>query len=494
MNNVYLSKSKYCRANQCPKMLWMDKYMPEAFEQTASDEILTNGAKVGELARGLFGKYVNIEYNKNLEVMVEQTKEYLKNAPNIITEASFNYDNNFCSVDILKNDIDGLEIFEVKSSTTISEVYLQDISYQVYVLLNLGYKVKSANIVYINNQYVRQGELELNKLFNIKNVTKIAYSKQGEIKEKIEQIREYMQNGKEPEKDIGMYCFEPYKCEYWKYCTKHLPEKNIFWLAGMHKDKKIDLYKKGIYKLEDVVKEDINEKYKQQIEFELYNKEPVIKKEEIREAIKDITYPLYFLDFETFQQVIPEYDGIRPYMKIPFQYSLHYIEKEDGELKHKEFLGEAGVDPRRKLAERLVEDIPTDACVLAYNMSFEKSRLTELAQVFPDLAEKLLAIRDNIKDLMIPFFYRMYYTKNMEGSYSIKAVLPSLFPDEPELNYHNLELVHNGGEASEIFASLAEKPKEEQEKIRKALLEYCKLDTLAMVKIWEKLKEIKERK
>lgn len=490
MKNVYLSKSKYCRAKQCNKMLWLDKNMPEVFEQTASDEILRSGAKVGALARDLFGKYVNVEYNKNLDVMVEQTKEHLKNVQNIITEASFNYDNNFCSVDILKNDSDGLEIYEVKSSTAVSEIYLDDVSYQVYVLLNLGYKVKSANIIYINNQYVRQGELELDKLFNIENVTEIALSSQKEIKEKIEQIREYMQNDKEQEKEIGMHCFEPYKCGYWKYCTKHLPEKNIFGIAGMHKDKKIEFYKKGIYKLKDVINEDINEKYKQQIEFDLLNKEPIIKKEEIREFMKDITYPLYFLDFETYQTAIPEYGGIRPYMKIPFQYSLHYIEKEDGELKHKEFLAEAGVDPRRNLAERLVADIPKDVCVLAYNMSFEKSRLTELAKAFPYLAEKLINIRDNIKDLMIPFFYRMYYSKEMEGSYSIKAVLPALFPNEPDLNYHNLEIVHNGGEASEIFATLSEKPKEEQEKIRKALLEYCKLDTLAMVKIWEKLNEI----
>lgn len=490
MKNVYLSKSKYCRAKQCNKMLWLDKNMPEVLQQTANEDILRNGIKVGELAKGLLGEYIDIEYNKDLKIMLQQTKEALSKVPNIITEASFNYDNNFCSVDILKNDIDGLEIYEVKSSTSVSEVYLDDISYQVYVLLNLGYKVKSANIVYINNQYVRQGELELDKLFNIEDVTEIAYSKQREIKEKIEQIREYMQNDNEPEKELGMHCFEPYKCGYWNYCTKHLPIKNIFWLAGMHKDKKIDLYKKGIYRLEDVVKEDINEKYKEQVEFELYNKEPLIKKEEIREFMKDIHYPLYFLDFETYQTPIPEYDRIRPYMKIPFQYSLHYIEKEDGELKHKEFLGEAGVDPRRELAERLVEDIPADACVLVYNMSFEKSRLGELAEAFPDLSEKLLNIRENIKDLMVPFFYRMYYDKQLEGSYSIKAVLPTLYPDKPEYDYHNLEIVHNGGEASEIFASLGQKSKKEQEKIRKALLEYCKLDTLAMVKVWEKLKEI----
>ena len=206
--------------------------------------------------------------------------------------------------------------------------------------------------------------------------------------------------------------------------------------------------------------------------------------------MKDLYYPLYFLDFETFQQPIPKYDGIRPYMQIPFQYSLHYIENEKGELKHKEFLAEAGIDPRRKLAEKLVNDIPKNACVLAYNMQFEKMVIKNLAELYEDLREDLLIIHNNIKDLMIPFVDRMYYCKEMQGSYSIKYVLPALFPDDPELDYHNLPLVHNGGEAMSVFATLDQKTKEEQEKIRQGLLVYCKLDTYAMVKIWEKLKKI----
>ena len=492
MSRVYLSKSKYCKAVQCNKILWMDKYKTEVAVQTARDTVLENGTKVGELARNLFGNYINVEYNKDLNVMVEETKNLLKDKPNIITEASFNYDNNFCSVDILKNNIDGVEIYEVKSSTEIHDIYLDDASYQYYVLKSLGINVISVNIVYLNSKYVKNGDIELNKLFNIEDITYIAIRKQDEIKNKIEEINKYMLENaeKEPEKDIDMYCFNPYECPYWKYCSRHLPPNNVFDIRIMHKNKKFDFYKKGIIKFEDIANEDINPKYLEQVIFEINNKPPKIEIEKIREFMKELTYPLYFLDFETFQLAIPEFDGTSPYMQIPFQYSLHYVNDKDGELYHKEFLAEAGCDPRRRLAERLIEDIPTDACVLAYNMSFEKTVIKKLANYYEDLHDDLIKIHDNIKDLMIPFYNRDYYVREMKGSYSIKYVLPALFPDDPDLDYHNLPVVHNGGEASDAFLSLTNLSKEEQEKVRNGLLVYCKLDTYAMVKIWERLNEI----
>lgn len=489
MYNISLSKSRYCRARQCNKMLWMDINKKEEAIDKASKEVLENGTKVGELARRYFGDFVNIEYNKELSKMLIETEECLKNVPNIITEASFNYDNNFCSVDILKNDIDGLEIYEVKSSTEVKDIYLDDISYQVYILKNLGYKVKKANIMYINNKYIRKGDLDLKQLFTIKDVTDIAISKQDEVKKKIAEINKYMKTKYEPEEEISMKCFEPYVCNYWEYCTRNLPKKNVFSIARMNKKDKLDLYYKGKYSYEELIKENLGWKFHQQIEVDLTN-EAVIDKEQIKEFIKNITYPLYFLDFETYMSPIPEYDNSFPFEKIPFQYSLHYIKKEGGKLEHKEYLAKAGIDPRREIAERLVKDIPKDVCITAYNMSFEKERIKELANQFEDLKEHLLNIHDNIIDLMIPFSKRWYYTKQMQGSYSIKYVLPALFPNDPELDYHKLPIVHNGEEAMNIFANLKKYSKEEQEKIRYGLLKYCELDTYAMVKIWEKLNEI----
>lgn len=152
----------------------MDKDKSEEKVEIDKDAVFKNGTMVGEIAKGLFGEHIDIEFNKDLSKMISATEEALKLAPNIITEASFNYDNNFCSVDILKNDNDGVEIYEVKSSTEVHDIYLDDASYQYYVLSNLGYNVKKVSIVYINNRYIRYGKLELDKLFNIEDITEIA--------------------------------------------------------------------------------------------------------------------------------------------------------------------------------------------------------------------------------------------------------------------------------------------------------------------------------
>ncbi|MCI9246337.1 MAG: DUF2779 domain-containing protein [Clostridia bacterium] len=490
MEKDCLSKSEYCRAKQCNKILWLDKNKPEYAEAIANDSVLENGSEVGKLAKGLLGEHVDILYQENINNMIEETKKYMSLAPNIITEASFCYHNNFCSIDLLKNDIDGVEVYEIKSSTRIADIYLEDIAYQIYILLHLGYNVKKVNLTYINSNYERKGDLELNKLLKTEDVTQQVMKKQKEVERKIQEIEEYMKNEAEPIQEIGTHCSNPYSCAYWKYCTKELPEKNVFHIRRMPTHKKFEMYYNGIITFPDLLKEAINPRYKEQIEYEITNKESKIEKKKINEFLKGLHYPLYFLDFETYQQVIPKYDGIKPYMQIPFQYSLHYIEEENGKLQHKEFLAEAGYDPRRKLAERLIQDIPKDVCVLAYNMGFERGVIKNLAKEFPDLSQDLMKIHMNIQDLMIPFSKRWYYCKEMEGSYSIKHVLPALFPNEPELDYHNLPLVHNGGEAMSTFATLAEKSKEEQEEIRRGLLAYCKLDTLAMVKIWEKLREV----
>ena len=255
MGNIYLSKSSYCKCVQCKKILWLKKYRPEYVVQTAKDSVLENGSRVGELAKGLFGEYQDIEFNENLNIMIEKTQQVLKNKPNIITEASFNYENNFCSVDILKNDIEGVEIYEVKSSTEVHDIYIDDASYQCYVLSNLGLNVKRVCIVYINNQYIREDELEIGKLFNIEDITDIAKSKQEEIRNNIASLNKFMEEhdeNNEPNTDIGMHCFEPYDCEFWEYCTKNLPKPNVFDIAGgMRKDKKFEKYYEGKISFEE---------------------------------------------------------------------------------------------------------------------------------------------------------------------------------------------------------------------------------------------------
>ena len=153
------------------------------------------------------------------------------------------------------------------------------------------------------------------------------------------------------------------------------------------------------------------------------------------------------------------------------------------------FLGNS-LDPRRDIAEALCRDIPLNACVLAYNKTFECGRLNELAELYPDLRDHLTNISEHVVDLIVPFKNGAYYNRDMGGSNSIKAVLPSLYPNDPELDYHALPVVHNGGEAMDIYPKMvaSTNPVEKQE-IRDGLLQYCCLDTLAMVKVLRKIKE-----
>ena len=273
--------------------------------------------------------------------------------------------------------------------------------------------------------------------------------------------------------------------------TQDEGEPTVFDLYRMNASKKWEYYNAGKITFEDLRDEPLSDMQQLQVECTLAGAEH-IEPEGIRDFLDGLSYPLYFLDFETFQPIIPPFDHVKPYQQVTFQYSLHIIEHEGGKLIHKEFLAPSdGTDPRRALAERLCQDIPINVCSLAYNKAFECTRIKELAGLYPDLTAHLLNISDHIVDLITPFRARHYYVPAMGGSFSIKSVLPALFPDDPSLDYHNLdERVQNGGDAMAIFPQIQHMDPDEATATREALLRYCELDTLAMVKVWQKLREV----
>lgn len=272
------------------------------------------------------------------------------------------------------------------------------------------------------------------------------------------------------------------------------PSPSVFDINKLKTVDKYSYYRQGIISYSDIVdkRPKLSEKQWMQVESAHFNYPPFVDKKGIKEFLDSLKYPLYHLDFETFQQAVPKWDGVNPYMQIPFQYSLHVQNTREGALEHFEYLSQPGDDPRRKLAEQLCHDIPLNVCSLAYNMSFEKRVIKSLANQYPDLSDHLMNIHDNMKDLMVPFQKQHFYCKELQGSYSIKYVLPAVCPGDPELDYHNLEGIHNGSEAMSAYAVLDKKSAEEIEETRKNLLAYCGLDTLAMVKILEKLYEMIE--
>lgn len=489
----YISKSKYCQGVQCPKMLWLHKNNPDAFDESVMDPaVLATGNEVGDLAMGLFGEFQEIPFNRNdFGSMLRKTKELIQQGTPIITEATFSYQGLLCMVDILKNiGNHTVELYEVKSSTEMKDIYYDDASFQRYVLTMAGYNVRRVCLVHLNNQYIRHGELDLSQLFHVEDITEEAFAAHDAVAANVERFKSYLTQREEPSNDIGEHCFAPYACGFFDYCTRHLPQPNVFAVAGMRTATKCNHYRQGVISFPDLQKHGkLNQNQLLQVNTELTEKLH-IDEEAIREFLSTLSYPLYFLDFETFSPAIPPYDGLKPYERIVFQYSLHYIEEEGGKLEHKEFLAKPNGDPRRELAEQLCEDIPLDVCTTAYNMGFEKSVIAGLARLFPDLQDHLMNIHANIKDIMLPFQHKDLYVKAMQGSYSIKYVLPALFPDEPSLDYSNLEDIHNGGDASSAFARMSDMESREQENMRKNLLKYCCLDTFAMVKVWEKLREV----
>lgn len=544
-----LSKSRYTKYCQCAKVLWLSVNKPEEATVDAGVEArFAEGNVVGDLAMGLFGDFVEVPTVKedgklDLGAMIEKTREEMARGTEVICEASFSYDrwslweksgmvrppfdedgnydesahgdgpmarvdagSNYCAVDILRKTADGWAIYEVKSSSSNADAdatdkefgkYAIDIAYQKWVLEQCGVKVTGTYLVTLNKDYVRQGDLDLQQLFNIIDLKELVANEYLKVPMQAGHAHEVLAMESEQPSVLAEYCQKPYKCAFWEYCTRELPVPSVFNVyggkgrGGFTFTKKIDCYNRGIITFEQLQNVSLGYIQDMQINCTL-NQVEHIDKAGLRDFLDTITYPLYFLDFETMQQVVPQYDGTRPYQQITFQYSLHYIEHEGGPLKHAAFLAPSdGSDPRRALAEALCHDIPMDACTMVYNDTFEKARIKEMAEAYPDLATHLMNIRDNIIDLLIPFRRGHYYTPAMGGSFSIKSVLPALFPDDEELNYHNLNpLVQNGGHAMTIFPKIKDMSTKEAEEARQALLAYCHLDTLAMVRVWEKLKKI----
>lgn len=488
---MHFSKSKYCGFCQCPKKAWLTKYKPEV--EVIPEDLearFAKGNEVGELAKGLFGEYTDVTVRDgdklNINQMLENTKAEVEKGTSVICEAAFSYNGLYCACDLLKNEGDAWSIYEVKSSTEgDKEVYIQDLSYQRYVLEHCGLKINQTFTVVINNEYVLEDELDIHGLFKFTDLTDAVLEELPNVEPNLDEAEKILAMEEEPEMGLSECCHKPYDCSFFEYCSRDLPTPSVFDLYRMVYSKKIKFYNSGIVTFDELknYSDELNEKQNRQIDYALNDFGLYADGDKIKEFLDTLSYPLYFLDFETMQDVIPRFKGTHPYQQVTFQYSLHYIEEEGGELKHKEFLAESGPDPRRALAEQLCEDIPMDVCTTAYNKGFECGRITELAQAFPDLAHHLLNIRDNIVDLLVPFSNGWMYNKEMGGSFSIKSVLPALFPDDPELDYHNLDQVHHGGEAMAIFPEIEHMSDSERDRARHNLLKYCELDTYAMVKV-----------
>lgn len=503
-----ISKSRFVSAwERCSKYAWLDAHMPEQkapvdeFTQTLFD----NGHKVGELAKEYFCIDVDITVNNpdgtpNLAEMLRETDRHMKLGTGVMAEASFCHRGCFCSVDILVRNRDGrYDVYEVKSSKPskatrkdplgVKERYLMDTSYQRYVLEQCGVPVNRVYVVMLAGDYVRGKALELDKYFVKVDVTQETAARQAQVAEKLDELELVVHNANEP---AEVLCGNCNGCGYFAYCGRNIPTPSPFDVYNLKFPVKCQYYHDGV-SFFDVPK--IHAKLTDVAELQIayYNRpdELYVDKPAVQAFLDSLIFPLYSLDFETYQAIVPEHEGMGTFDAVPFQYSLHIMKKANAdysELEEHHFLDISGNDPRRAIAESLVKDIPYGACVAAWHASTERGIIEKLAEQFPDLKNHLMSF--TYRDPLEVFHKGHYYVKAMGGSCSIKSVAPALYPDDPGMDYYYLEgNIKNGMQAMNAIEKSKGMTSEEVEKLRQDLEAYCALDTLAVVKILKKLYE-----
>jgi hypothetical protein len=487
-----LSKSQYVKGRKCHKRVWLYNNrkdimtLPSAFQAG----IFEQGHEVGRFAHRLFPSGVLIEHDhKDPDGAVAATQEHLKNGVSAIFEAAFIYDNILVRADIIARNGNGTwNLFEVKSTTSVKKDHLLDTAIQKHVLEGAGLPLHRTHVVHLNNRYIRRNEVDLAQLFVVQEVDDRLEEALGEIPDYLKSIRATLTLTQEPKEKIGSICKNPYECEFKTYCWTGVGPDSIHFLSRISDTKRGELLDRTIEKIKDIPEDfALTELQAIQTRVERTGK-PHIEHAKIKKFLNELKYPLWFLDFETYGFAIPEYDGTRSYEALPFQYSLHVQQETGSHLQHFEFLHLEKSDPRRAIAEDLIEKIKSGGSVVTYHASFERGRLEALAELFPDLKAALESIASRIFDLETPFAKKWYCDGRFQGSSSIKKVLPALVPS---MSYANLD-IGKGDEAQSQYCDMIKMDEADprRDPIRQALLEYCKQDTLAMVQILEALKRI----
>ena len=484
-----LTKSKYLLGLQCPKLLWVavnDKERipkPDEITQKKFDD----GTFVGELATEVFEGGISLadeEFKNNLE----KTKKQLeKRVP--IFEAGFIVDNLYSRADIL-NPVgkDEWDIIEVKSATKVKDINLHDVAFQKLVYQKAGLKIRNCYLMHINNEYVLDNAIEPEELFAQTDITEDIKPFEEDLGQNIEKMFQIIE-GPEPEFSVDDLLTNEYDNICIDDFMASLPENNIFDFYRMLTKKKVELYKQGYKTMKDVP-ESIKLNEKQAIQKRLAHDGGIqLDKRGIKNFLNNLKYPIYYLDFETTNPILPKFKGMKPYQRIPFQFSCH-IQSKSGKIRHVSFLANGTDDQRTKFLSKLKKILRKRGSILVYNQGFEKGVLRESTNAFPRFKNWYEeGIEPRIMDLWDVFRNFYYYDPKQKGSASIKAVLPVM----SNLSYKNLKDVKKGNQASYEWERVTFDSgifKKEKQKIYKALKEYCKLDTLAEVEIMKKLNEL----
>lgn len=484
-----LSKSKITAFEQCPRKLWLSKYRPDlAVVDDGAEARFATGHEVGELACSLMPTGVMIEAEPDLKAAVAQTRQLIDAGwSKPIFEATFEHEGVLVRVDVLSPTPDGWAIAEVKSSAGVKDYHLADLATQVWVVTGAGTPVSSACIRHIDSNFRLEREGDYEGLFRDAERLDGLADRIAERSKIVAEARAVLA-GDEPDVRTGDHCSSPFACEFSSYCTRHDPpgpDWPISLLPRTGKATAARWAEEGLFDLRELQPGALDNAVHERVREATVTGEIYHDREGAIEATRGWLWPRAYLDFETIGPAVPRWIGAKPFQQIPFQYSCH-IESETSELTHTGFLSIDGSDPRRACAEALVQQLGGDRCgsIIAYNAAFEKRCIRDLAEVFPDLAETLAQIEAKVVDLL-PVTRNCYYHRDQRGSWSIKAVLPTV---APELAYDDLD-VKDGGAAQQAWfeTANAETSEERREQLRAGLEAYCARDTEAMMVLLKRL-------
>lgn len=485
MRRYGLSKSKITAFEQCPKRLWLSVHRRELAELDGDAEArFATGHEVGTVACALMPDGVMIEAEPDLEAALATTRALIDGGHDRpIFEATLEHDGVLVRIDVLEPDgAGGWHMAEVKSSTKAKDYHVGDLATQLWVARNAGVPITSAAIRHIDNSFVLEREGDWNGLFTDTDLAAVAepiVSKRADV---VSAARATL-GGAEPDTAPGGHCDAPFPCEFASYCHATLPAGPDWPVTVLPNGGGKRWIERNIIDLFAVEPAELTSAMHKRVHHATVTGEIYHDVLGARAAMAGWAFPRAWLDFETIAFAVPRWIGTKPYSQVPFQFSVH-VEDSGGTIDHREFLSLDGTDPRRACAEALVTMIPATGAVIGYNASFEKSRIVELAAAFPDLADRLNGIADRVVDLL-PVTRAHWYHRDQRGSWSIKAVLPTV---AAELDYAELE-VKDGGSAQVAYLEAIGDgcTVERRVALDAALRIYCGRDTEAMIVLARRL-------
>jgi len=490
---VTVSKTDYILWRECRKNAWLKIHRTDVYyanELSAFEkQIIETGNEVEAVARNLFPTGVLIEGRD--EAAQNKTAELIKSGEKTLFQPIFVKDGFLAACDVLKlNEKTGeYDIYEIKASNSIdTKLHLPDLAFQVCLLKKCGIKIGTINLLHLNAKYVRQGTLEITRLFTIEDVSETVSGMLEAVDAEMSQALTYLSAEKEPAGPCEcVYKGRSSHCTTFSYSNPHIPGYSVHDIAriGVSKAKLMELIDGNVYKLDDVPESiKLSEIQANQVNVHI-TKRPIIRADKIAEEFRSLVFPLYFLDYETFPCAIPRFDGFSPYQQIPFQYSLHVAESPDKEPAHFEFLHEGTDNPSQPFVDSLKANVGKIGTIIVWNKKFECGRNEELAKRVPAAKPFLDDLNSRVYDLMDIFSKQYHVHHDYQGSTSIKYVLPVLVP---ELKYDNLP-IREGGTASQKWDEMVNSGllTDVKKQIAANLKKYCELDTYAMYAIWKHL-------